>query len=76
MGGKASRRPEVMGPLNTPVRAYPADQLRSCRRGSARQTDRNGARLDDDIAAALQCLQKSRDLAMNELINDASYVAG
>jgi hypothetical protein len=65
MGGKASRRPEVMGPLNTPVRAYPADQ-----------TDRNGARLDDDIAAALQCLQKSRDLAMNELINDASYVAG
>jgi hypothetical protein len=32
--------------------------------------------LDDDIAAALQCLQKGRDLAMNELINDASYVAG
>ena len=26
--------------------------------------------LDDDIAAALQRLQKSRDLAMNELIND------
>jgi hypothetical protein len=32
--------------------------------------------LDDDIAAALQGLQKGRDLAMNELINDASYVAG
>jgi hypothetical protein len=26
--------------------------------------------LDDDIAAALQRLQKSRDLAMNEMIND------
>jgi hypothetical protein len=32
--------------------------------------------LDDDIAAALQCLQKSRDLAMNELISLTSRAKG